>query len=335
MKMKQVKATVAKAVDYVVREDATRGGLYVSSNFTVAPTGAEVARQFYLTAQTKGTGRGNVLAHHVMQNFKPGEVSLEVAHELGVKFAEKVTKGCHEYVIATHSDKGHFHNHIIFNPVSLDDGRKYRVVKSTMQKLRDMSDELCRERGLSVLPREAARQSQGRSMGEVRASEAGRSWKDTLRGHVSEALRTAANWPQFTKALEARLVEVAVRGKNLTFSTQDENGKTRKVRGVKLGEEYSKQAIEEQLGKNRKEVPGFMERIQDKFMGRRDNIGDGAGGTRAESQARKQEKSENQRKNQARLERDRRLAAAQAQSKEKDKKKSQEQNRDREQWRRR
>ena len=335
VKMKQIKKTVAKAIDYIIRKDATQNGLYVSSNFTVAPTGKEVARQFYITAQNKGTGRGTVLAHHVMQNFKPGEVSLEVAHELGVKFAEKITAGRHEYVIATHSDKGHFHNHIIFNPVNLDNGRKYRVIKSTIQKLRDMSDTLCQERGLSVLPREAAQQSKGRSMGEVRASEAHRSWKDTLREHISETLRTATNWKQFTKSLEKQNIEVNVRGKNLTFTTKDEKGKTRKARGVKLGDEYSKQTIEEQIKANKKEKQGFMERIQDKFMGRRDNISDGAGGTRAESQARKQEKIENQRKNQARLERDRRLAATQVQNKEKSKQKNQEQNRDREQWRRR
>ena len=95
--------------------------------------------------------KGNNLAFHLIQSFAPGEVDYEKAHEIGRQLADAVTKGQHEYVLTTHIDKGHIHNHIIFCAVNFVDHHKYVSNKRTYYGIRNMSDKLCRDNGLSVV----------------------------------------------------------------------------------------------------------------------------------------------------------------------------------------
>ena len=92
--------------------------------------------------------KGNNLAHHLMQSFEPGEVSYEKAHEIGRQLADAVTRGQHEYVLTTHIDKGHVHNHIIFCAVNFIDHRKYNSNKRSYYGIRNISDRLCRGKRL-------------------------------------------------------------------------------------------------------------------------------------------------------------------------------------------
>lgn len=159
VKMLQIKSTVSKALAYISRADATSDGVWVSTNAAVIdPTDFKaVATQFSETAKRVGVSKprkGSVLAHHVIQSFDPKDgMSAELAHRIGVQFAEKITGGTHEYMIATHLDKGHVHNHIILNPVNFETGKKIRVQKGTIGQFRDISDELCLAAGLRVLPK--------------------------------------------------------------------------------------------------------------------------------------------------------------------------------------
>ena len=93
-----------------------------------------------------------VLARHLIQSFDIGEVTPEEAHEVGKQLADEWLKGKYEYVIATHIDKGHCHNHIIFNAVNYVDFHAYRSNKRTYRELRQLSDDICKEHGLSVIP---------------------------------------------------------------------------------------------------------------------------------------------------------------------------------------
>ena len=95
--------------------------------------------------------KGNNLAFHLIQSFAPGEVDYQKAHEIGRQLADAVTKGQHEYVLTTHIDKGHIHNHIIFCAVNFVDHHKYVSNKRTYYGIRNMSDKLCRDNGLSVV----------------------------------------------------------------------------------------------------------------------------------------------------------------------------------------
>ena len=101
--------------------------------------------------------KGNNLAHHLIQSFEPGEVSFEKTHEIGKQLADAVTKGQYEYVLTTHIDKGHVHNHIIFCAVNFVDYHKYNSNKRSYYGIRNISDRLCYENGLSVITPEKGR----------------------------------------------------------------------------------------------------------------------------------------------------------------------------------
>ena len=124
--------------------------------------------------------RGNNLAHHLIQSFEPGEVDYEKAHEIGKQLADAVTKGQYEYVLTTHIDKGHIHNHIIFCAVNFVDYHKYVSNKRTYYGIRNISDRLCRENGLSVLVPEKGGKGKNYAVYKKR-----RSVFDNCRGHKS------------------------------------------------------------------------------------------------------------------------------------------------------
>ena len=146
-KIKPIKSTLKKALDYIQNPDKTDGKMLVSS-FGCSYETADIEFGFTLS---QALDRGNNLAHHLIQSFEPGEVDYEKAHEIGKQLADAVTKGQYEYVLTTHIDKGHIHNHIIFCAVNFVDYHKYVSNKRTYYGIRNISDRLCRENGLSVL----------------------------------------------------------------------------------------------------------------------------------------------------------------------------------------
>ncbi len=252
--MHQIKSTTSKAIGYIARPDATGDGLWVSTNAAViAPSdSAAIARQFEATSERVGVTKpreGSVLAHHVIQSFDPSEaVDPETAHRLGVQFADQITGGAHEYVIATHLDKGHVHNHIIFNATNMETGRKFRCVKSTLASIRGMSDVLCRDAGLSVLP--TPERTTGRRMSDIYRVLKGDSSKQNIRTEIDKAAMSARTWTEFEVALFRAGVEVAKRaGRNaaVTFRAGDE---MRPVRDFRLGEAYTEDAIMARLARS-------------------------------------------------------------------------------------
>ena len=146
-KIKPVKSTLKKALDYIQNPDKTDGKMLVSS-FGCSPETADIEFAFTIAQALE---RGNNLAHHLIQSFEPGEVDYQKAHEIGKQLADAVTKGKYEYVLTTHIDKGHVHNHIIFCSVNFVDHHKYNSNKRSYYGIRNMSDRLCRENGLSVV----------------------------------------------------------------------------------------------------------------------------------------------------------------------------------------
>ena len=254
VKMGQIKTTPAKALAYITRPDATQDGVWVSTNAAVIDPGdwRAVARQFTDTSERVGVTsqrEGSVLAHHVIQSFKPGEkVTAEQAHQLGVQLAEKITGGEHEYVIATHLDKGHIHNHIIFNATNMETGRKFRCQKDTIGRIRGLSDALCREAGLSVLP--APARASGRSFGDIYNVLRGQSAKELLRVEIDKAAARAGTWTEFERALELAGIETRRRGgQNGTVSFREES-MGRSVRDWRLGEAYTEESIMARLSRS-------------------------------------------------------------------------------------
>ncbi len=146
-KIKPIKSTLSKALDYIENPDKTDGKMLISS-FGCSYETADIEFGYTLS---QARDKGNNLAFHLIQSFAPGEVDYQKAHEIGRQLADAVTKGQHEYVLTTHIDKGHIHNHIIFCAVNFVDHHKYVSNKRTYYGIRNMSDKLCRDNGLSVV----------------------------------------------------------------------------------------------------------------------------------------------------------------------------------------
>ena len=159
-KIKPIKSTLSKALDYIENPDKTDGKMLVSS-FGCSYETADIEFEYTLSQALQ---KGNNLAFHLIQSFEPGEVDYETAHKIGKQLADAVTKGQHEYVLTTHIDKGHIHNHVIFCAVNFVDHHKYNSNKRSYYGIRNMSDKLCREHGLSVIA--PNRGSKGKSYAE-------------------------------------------------------------------------------------------------------------------------------------------------------------------------
>ena len=146
-KIKSIKSTLKKALEYIQNPDKTDEKMLVSS-FGCSYETADIEFAFTLS---QALHKGNNLAHHLIQSFEPGEVSFEKAHEIGKQLADAVTKGQYEYVLTTHIDKEHVHNHIIFCAVNFVDYHKYNSNKRSYYGIRNISDRLYYENGLSVI----------------------------------------------------------------------------------------------------------------------------------------------------------------------------------------
>ena len=201
-KIKPIKSTLSKALDYIQNPAKTEEKLLVSS-FGCSYETADIEFAYTLSQALE---KGNNLAHHLMQSFEPGEVSYEKAHEIGRQLADAVTKGQHEYVLTTHIDKGHIHNHVIFCAVNFIDHRKYNSNKRSYYGIRNISDRLCRENGLSVVV--PGRGSKGKSYAEYQADRAGTSWKGKLKIAVDTLIPQASDFTDFLRLLQAAGYEI-------------------------------------------------------------------------------------------------------------------------------
>lgn len=261
VKMLQIKSTVSKALAYISRADATSDGVWVSTNAAVIdPTDFKaVAAQFEETAVRVGVSRpskGSVLAHHVIQSFDPKDgMSAELAHRIGVQFAEKITGGSHEYMIATHLDKGHVHNHIILNPVNFETGKKIRVQKGTLGQFRNISDELCLAAGLRVLPK--PERATGYSMRDIYRVLKGDSAKQFIRTEIDKAASRARDWTEFESILARVGIETTVRSGTTGTVSFREGTMNRPIRDFRLGVAYTESNIMARLSKSAVNMVGI------------------------------------------------------------------------------
>ena len=146
-KIHAIQATVNKAVDYICNPAKTDESILISS-FGCSPETAAFDFKFALSKTNQADPNK---AFHLIQAFMPGEVSYKEAHQIGIELADKLLEGKYSYIVATHIDKGHVHNHIIFCAVNFVDHHKYNSNKRSYYGIRNMSDKLCRENGLSVV----------------------------------------------------------------------------------------------------------------------------------------------------------------------------------------
>jgi hypothetical protein len=236
-KVKPIKGTLTKALEYIQNPAKTDAKMFVSS-FGCSYETADIEMGFTLS-QARGRVGGN-LAHHLIQSFEPGETTPEQAHEIGKRLAEAVLKGQYEYVLTTHTDKGHVHNHLIFCAVNFLDHRKYVSNKKSYFQIRNISDSLCREYGLSVVE---PGKNPGKSYAEFTAEKQGGSWKSKLKIAIDTAIPQSNTFENLLKILESQGFEVK-RGKHISFRAP---GQERFTRAKTLGEDYTEEALNKRI----------------------------------------------------------------------------------------
>ena len=240
-KIKPVKSTLSKALDYIENPDKTDGKMLISS-FGCSYETADIEFGYTLS---QALDKGNNLAFHLIQSFAPGEVDYEKAHEIGKQLADAVTKGQHEYVLTTHIDKGHVHNHIIFCAVNFVDHHKYNSNKRSYYGIRNMSDKLCRENGLSVVV--PGKGSKGKSYAEYQAEKTGTSWKGKLKIAVDALIPQVSSFEELLQRLQAAGYEIKP-GKYVSCRAP---GQERFTRLKTLGADYTEEAIRERIAGRR------------------------------------------------------------------------------------
>ena len=240
-KIKPIKSTLSKALDYIENPDKTDGKMLVSS-FGCSYETADIEFGYTLS---QALDKGSNLAFHLIQSFAPGEVDYEKAHEIGKQLADAVTKGQHEYVLTTHIDKGHVHNHIIFCAVNFVDHRKYNSNKRSYYGIRNMSDKLCRENGLSVVV--PGKGSKGKSYAEYQAEKTGTSWKGKVKIAADALIPQVSSFEELLTRLQAAGYEIKP-GKYVSCRAP---GQERFTRLKTLGADYTEEAIRERIAGRR------------------------------------------------------------------------------------
>ncbi len=208
-KIHPIKSTLKKALDYIENPAKTDEKMLVSS-FACAYETADIEFELLLSQAMQ---KGNNLAHHLIQSFAPGETTPEQAHEIGRQLADEVLQGKYPYVLTTHIDKGHVHNHIIFCAVDMVNQRKYVSNRQSYAYIRRTSDRLCKEYGLSVV---MPGQDRGKSYAEWDAHRKGTSWKAKLKAAIDAAIPQVKDFDDFLRLLQEQGYEVK-RGKYVSF----------------------------------------------------------------------------------------------------------------------
>ncbi len=257
--------TVAEALDrvtdYVENPEKTNGGDLVTA-YQCNPSIADQEFLFSKRQYAAITGReqkdNDVIAYHLRQSFKPGEITPELANKIGYDLAMSLTKGKHAFIVCTHVDKHHIHSHIVFNSTTIDCTRKFRNFWRSSFAIRKISDMLCLENGLSVIAEpKPSRGNYGAWLGESKPP--------TIRGQLEQMIDTALgqgckDFGSFLAAMKTAGAEVK-RGKHLAFKIP--NGK-RFVRCDSLGADYSETAIMERISGKRVVAPRAKAAVKSK-----------------------------------------------------------------------
>ena len=194
------------------------------------------------------------MAHHIRQSFKPGEVSPEEANAIGMELAMTFTKGKHAFIVATHIDRAHVHNHIIINSITLDCKRKFRDFKHSHLAVRRISDIICIQHGLSVI--ENPQPSKGRNYCEWLGDGKRPSWQNLLRQKIDEIIPGCATFEGFIEAMRAAGYAVNTDRKHITMKAP---GQSRPTRLNTLRGNHTEQAIRDRIAKHRTVSDGGAE----------------------------------------------------------------------------
>ena len=258
-KIHLIKSTLHLAINYIVNEEKTDEQLLVS-NHKCHESSAHT--QFLRTREEAGT-KGTVLARHLIQSFLPGEATPEMAHRIGLELCKKILKDEYEFVLSTHIDKGHIHNHIIFNNVNMVSGKCYQSNKKCYHKIRYQSDKLCKQNNLSVIDEhyesyKKKYKTSGKSWYENEQAKKGTSWKSRLQFDIDRMIKQSKDWDEFLRKMAELGYEIKY-GKHIAFKPKD---KPRFTRAKTIGEDYTEERLKERLAERSSiKTPAVKKRI--------------------------------------------------------------------------
>ena len=243
-KIHPIKATLNLAIEYITDAKKTDEQLLVSTN-KCHPASAHT--QFLKRREEQNT-RGNVLARHLIQSFLPGETTPEIAHQIGLELCKKILKEEYEFILSTHIDKGHIHNHIIFNNVNMATGKCYQSNKRSYHQIRYQSDKLCKEHNLSVVDEYYEKfkkkyKANGKSWYENEQAKNGSSWKSKLQFDINRMIAQSEDWATFIQKMTELDYEIKY-GKHIAFK---QKGKARFTRAKTIGADYTEDRIKKRI----------------------------------------------------------------------------------------
>ena len=249
-KGRTVAEALGRTTDYVKNPEKTDGGELVSAyqcNPAIVDQEFLFSKRQYAAMTGRNQKEHDVIAYHLRQSFKPGEITPELANKIGYELAMSLTKGKHAFIVCTHVDKEHIHSHIVFNSTSLDCSRKFNNFWGSSFAVRKISDLLCLENGLSVIENpKLSRGSYGNWLGEKPPTV-----REQLERMIDATLTGCKDFDSFLAALKTAGVEVK-RGKHLAFKIP---GGKKFIRCSSLGEDYTEAAILERISGKRVITP--------------------------------------------------------------------------------
>ena len=227
------------AIDYAMNRTKTEQAVFED---TIGCTN-ENAYEDMLTTKKRFHKMGGVEGYHLVQSFAEGEVTPELAHLIGQELADRLLKGQFEVVITTHLNTRHYHNHIVWNSVSMVDGHKYHSnAKSYYTEIRKISDDLCRKYGLSIIE---SNQKKSIPYVQWKAEQEGKpTWRMAIRLDIRESVQESYSWLQFLKEMEKRGYTWKLNRKYISLKAP---GMERYIRLRSLGKNYSEEEIRGQI----------------------------------------------------------------------------------------
>lgn len=246
-KIHPIKSTLNLAIYYITNEAKTDEKILVTTNNCFPAT----AHTQFLKTREDNNVKGTVLARHLIQSFLPNETTPEQAHQIGLDLCNKILKDEYEFVLTTHIDKGHIHNHIIFNNVNMVTGKCYQSNKKSYHKIRYQSDKLCKDNNLIVIDEHYETykknyKTNGKSWYENEQFKKGSSWKSKLQYDIDRTIKQSKNWDDFLDKMTILGYKIK-HGKHIAFKHKD---KERFTRSKVIGIDYTEDRIKERINEN-------------------------------------------------------------------------------------
>ncbi|MEF9939144.1 MAG: relaxase/mobilization nuclease domain-containing protein [Clostridium sp.] len=249
----KVAGSLEEALEYAMNRDKTEQAVFEDS---IGCT-CEGAYADMVATKQRFHKMDGVQGYHLIQSFAAEEVTPQLAHLIGQEFAEQLLKGRFEAVITTHFNTSHYHNHIVFNSVSMEDGKKYHSNSTSYyEDVRKISDGLCRKYGLSIIEPTGEK---GKNYAQWQAEKCGEpTWRTGIRVDIREAVQESFTWKQFVARMEQKGYAWKLNRKYISLRAP---GMERFVRLKSLGKNYSETAIREWIlkPKSREKIPAGKE----------------------------------------------------------------------------